>query len=468
MMVNPDTAKKVVVDPTPLKGGEDFRLFEERDAGLREIDPKQYEVQDWTISPIANIRPGDQLGKALIRDTTSGQAHRGFAVRVLSGELSTKADLLKSNTVAQIISDPARTYRDALRDTLGFLGENTHCAKIMFIVDAETPLTVEGGKARFVHREKGRLRRRSRTLGEDSQILKAVLGDSDVPSTKIVGEDIQVLGQEYRKMAAVQLTGSSQGALPTKLGVALLLNRRQDNIRADDVSLLKTLAPTIANELMNKRETIIDSISGALDRDYVQKTGARFIEQNRDTPGKIVVAGTDLDNFREHVNEPFGHDEGTRVIRQYAAIAQRTLGDDGFMAAFGGDEFTIFTWDGGKAAHEKLEKIRKDVEGHRFTVNFPAEKKDTLVKGNRIKTLKTRQGEELVMITQDTKIQEADGILVLSLPPGTVTVTMGVAGLDEVAATGEGREDYESVRRLAFTRMKQSKSRDMRNTVYPG
>lgn len=69
----------------------------------------------------------------------------------------------------------------------------------------------------------------------------------------------------------------------------------------------------------------------------------------------------DLDQFK-YVNDTCGHPAGDRLIRKVADQLKRTVGADGFVARFGGDEFAILISDATKRKARKIaEKLLEDM-----------------------------------------------------------------------------------------------------------
>jgi c-di-GMP-specific phosphodiesterase len=103
-----------------------------------------------------------------------------------------------------------------------------------------------------------------------------------------------------------------------------------------------------------KRAAAVDELTGLPNR-------RRFLEQldqwlTRDV--RIAVLFMDLDRFN-WINDSLGHEAGDRILAQAALRLQRALGDDGFVARFGGDEFTALI---PHATEELIEQLVDAVE----------------------------------------------------------------------------------------------------------
>lgn len=80
-----------------------------------------------------------------------------------------------------------------------------------------------------------------------------------------------------------------------------------------------------------------DPLTGALNRrgwlNYA-------VSVNFDDARDAVVAVLDLDHFKQF-NERRGHAAGDAVLREFADIARRCIGDDGLLTRWGGEEFVV-------------------------------------------------------------------------------------------------------------------------------
>lgn len=94
----------------------------------------------------------------------------------------------------------------------------------------------------------------------------------------------------------------------------------------------------------------------------------RFVEELRREVQKVATGKSrgallfiDLDQFK-YVNDTCGHPAGDRLIRKVAEQLQRTVGDAGIVARFGGDEFTALVPQvSRRAARELAESVLEDI-----------------------------------------------------------------------------------------------------------
>lgn len=95
----------------------------------------------------------------------------------------------------------------------------------------------------------------------------------------------------------------------------------------------------------------IDRLSGLYNRgyldDYLSNVGE--LKHNRPVVGIMI----DMDRFKD-INDTYGHHVGDEAIIKAGELFKKHLGDDGFVARYGGDEFIIITRFSEKEEAKKL------------------------------------------------------------------------------------------------------------------
>ena len=75
----------------------------------------------------------------------------------------------------------------------------------------------------------------------------------------------------------------------------------------------------------------------------------------------------DIDNFK-HYNDTHGHLKGNEVLKKVSEIMGKNVRDIDLLARDGGEEFSVILPETDqKKAKQCAERIRKAIEGHRFT-----------------------------------------------------------------------------------------------------
>jgi len=112
-----------------------------------------------------------------------------------------------------------------------------------------------------------------------------------------------------------------------------------------EISEIVEALESTANALSERDERLLklanhDVLTGLYNR-------RRFIEELKTELGHVLTEGytsalmfIDLDQFK-YINDTCGHPAGDRMIRKVADELRRTVGHDGLVARFGGDEFAV-------------------------------------------------------------------------------------------------------------------------------
>ena len=111
-----------------------------------------------------------------------------------------------------------------------------------------------------------------------------------------------------------------------------------------------------------------DSLTGICNRRRFEELTEQVIRETAAKHGQMSMIMMDLDYFKS-VNDTYGHLVGDDVLKEFAGILENSVDDyDGaIVGRWGGEEFIVTIPDFDKnQAVEYAEKLRKDVEKHRF------------------------------------------------------------------------------------------------------
>ncbi|MBR1508585.1 MAG: GGDEF domain-containing protein [Eubacterium sp.] len=111
-----------------------------------------------------------------------------------------------------------------------------------------------------------------------------------------------------------------------------------------------------------------DSLTGICNRRRFEELTEQVIRETAQKHGQMSMIMMDLDYFKS-VNDTYGHLVGDDVLKEFAGILENSVDDyDGaIVGRWGGEEFIVTIPDFDKnQAIEYAEKLRKDVEKHRF------------------------------------------------------------------------------------------------------
>jgi len=470
LVINPKEARKTD-NPVELKGGLDFRLIEDRGLEVVELDPRDARIEDWRIRHKKDMPPdGTLIGQALVHLPNYHERSTNFAVEVVSGGLPTKEEYAMRENLLSRIGDPTLGLRATIGATVKGIRDLTATSDVTISLNMQTPLTVDGGSIYYYYTSEGRLYRRTIATGGDSNIVKSILGSSEALNIEPNPQDEKIVGKDRKNMCIFPLNILSRGGQTNIIGCIQLLNDDGKDVSETDINTVKAVSGPIAVEILKKQMLVEDPISGARDKRNFESRTREHIISNLESPESLVFAISDLDRFKDHIVSPFGHVSAGSVIRQYVSLARKILGDDGVIGAYGGDEFTFVMWDGITSGMERLEGIREAVEKHSFTVTLPKEKKDLIVVGNHIGLLKVREGRNRIVVTEDTHMQETEDKILIGLPPGTLTTTIGVSNMVEAHdLEDDPTKIYLTLLERSLDRLNTSKHRDRRNrTIYDG
>ena len=95
----------------------------------------------------------------------------------------------------------------------------------------------------------------------------------------------------------------------------------------------------------------------------------KILKRSRDVDFYLNIAIGDIDFFKK-VNDTYGHEAGDAVLVQMAEILKDDMGDDGFVARWGGEEFLfVFTTMNGDDAAMRLNDLKTKISQTTFKYN---------------------------------------------------------------------------------------------------
>ncbi len=114
------------------------------------------------------------------------------------------------------------------------------------------------------------------------------------------------------------------------------------------------------------RVMIIDGLTGAYNRRYLEETLERELARARRHGRPLSLAMFDIDHFKK-INDRFGHLTGDYVLRDLGAIVRGRVRQEEVFARYGGEEFVVMLPETG-LRHALLfaEALRSLLERHDF------------------------------------------------------------------------------------------------------
>jgi len=114
------------------------------------------------------------------------------------------------------------------------------------------------------------------------------------------------------------------------------------------------------------RMTIMDGLTGAYNRRYVQEYLEREVARASRYNRALSVSMMDLDHFKK-INDTYGHLTGDFVLREVSDLARKRIRREEVFGRYGGEEFCIVLPETPSAGATVLtDHIRELVEGHSF------------------------------------------------------------------------------------------------------
>jgi len=114
------------------------------------------------------------------------------------------------------------------------------------------------------------------------------------------------------------------------------------------------------------RMTIMDGLTGAYNRRYVQEYLEREVSRARRYERELSVIMIDLDHFK-NVNDTYGHLTGDFVLREVSDLARRRIRREEVFGRYGGEEFCLVLPEtSADGATTLADHIRELVEEHSF------------------------------------------------------------------------------------------------------
>ena len=108
---------------------------------------------------------------------------------------------------------------------------------------------------------------------------------------------------------------------------------------------------------LQNENIFIDKLTGLYNRYYLDKVSGELKRKR-----KITMMMLDMNDFKS-INDNFGHSQGDDALVSLASVLQKTIGVEGTVVRYAGDEFVIILNNGDEEAAEQCKQlIKKNLE----------------------------------------------------------------------------------------------------------
>ena len=158
------------------------------------------------------------------------------------------------------------------------------------------------------------------------------------------------------------------------VGVLAMYHANRDAFTADHLRILLAVAGKVAFSVENalkyqqaESSATTDYLTGLPNARSLFVHLAQEVSRCRRTKAPLAVMVCDIDGFKQ-INDSFGHLEGDKLLREFAARLKEACRGYDYVARMGGDEFVItapgLTHDAAKEKAERLNQVAVDSGRH--------------------------------------------------------------------------------------------------------
>lgn len=142
-----------------------------------------------------------------------------------------------------------------------------------------------------------------------------------------------------------------------------------------------------------------DALTQIYNRGYLMKEIEKRIQADNTAFIAVIM---DIDNFKQ-LNDTYGHSFGDYVLSTFARIMEKEVGEDGFVARFGGEEFMIiYDHDKQEAALQILHNIATELETY-----FQKEKQISITFSGGLELYSSKKKIDELIVNADNKLYQA-------------------------------------------------------------
>jgi PleD family two-component response regulator len=168
----------------------------------------------------------------------------------------------------------------------------------------------------------------------------------------------QKSGDNEQADRVITLSGDFGGNARLVLGPEIQPGSSSATSRINEAaSFLATVFELAQRDQCLKRLAIIDELTGAYNRRYLEYFLRQVIEQSRKERTEVTLLLFDIDDFK-HYNDTYGHAAGDEILREATRLIKLCCRRHDVVARIGGDEFGVLYWDTGQPRQVYTDSVR--------------------------------------------------------------------------------------------------------------
>lgn len=178
----------------------------------------------------------------------------------------------------------------------------------------------------------------------------------------------KIIQEQCKKLETIRLPSGIEKLITELLSETQKIIETNSKFE-DELSHTQEELEEIKKELDEAKEQVdTDSMTKLKNKKFFETTIGNEMYLSRNKPVSLSLIYLDIDHFK-NVNDTYGHLIGDKVICFVADTIKNIVGEDGFAARIGGEEFAILLPETPLVLAEKIgESIRKKVEKAKLKV----------------------------------------------------------------------------------------------------
>ncbi|WP_345817023.1 EAL domain-containing protein (plasmid) [Paraburkholderia sp. PREW-6R] len=182
----------------------------------------------------------------------------------------------------------------------------------------------------------------SEIIGKDCRFL---LGDEqDQPGSVVIRHAMRSNSEGAVLLRSVRRSGEP---FWNQLHVAPVFD--DAGVATHHISVFSDVSELVNSQELLRQQARHDALTLLPNRHALTQTLGEMLGQAKEKAHQIALAFVDLDNFKD-VNDTLGHSAGDLVLRNVASRLRDGVGQNDFVARYGGDEFVVLFSDARSAS----------------------------------------------------------------------------------------------------------------------